>query len=157
MFFINCMSVEQRLAVDSFSIKYTKAMFLTGCLEIFTLESVLNKHSIVKRPFCEMHSWKIFELDENPFGFFTGFQYFKTFHRVQDLKDFCNCKFLVKLVYLSYLILDGTVGFTSLCCCNKFPDGDVELLIKFLRGLFDDFSLLNLCLYCFCVSAFILC
>lgn len=37
------MYVEQRLAVDSFIIKYTKAMFLTGCLKIFTLESVLNK------------------------------------------------------------------------------------------------------------------
>lgn len=41
MFFTNYVYVEQRLAVDSFIIKYTRAMFLTGCLKIFTLDNIV--------------------------------------------------------------------------------------------------------------------
>lgn len=60
MFFINCVYVEQRFAVDNFIIIYTRAMFLTGCLKIFTLDSVVNKHLTVKSLFYVIHSWKDF-------------------------------------------------------------------------------------------------
>lgn len=115
----------------------------------------LNKHLIVKKIFLCNTLLEGFLSLMRVHWFLHCFSVFKGFHRVQDLKDFCNCKLLVKLLYIFHIY--GAVGFTPLCCCITFPDEDVELLIKFLRGLFDDFSVLNLRLCCFCVSAFILC
>lgn len=53
-------------------------MLFTDFLKIFTLDSVLNKQ-LLKVLLWNMLLEGFFELDENPFGFFTDSQYFKTF------------------------------------------------------------------------------